>query len=63
MVYTAGLLGAQFIGINQGVDATNLVGNGGELTETEQAMQLEDLIKNFGVKQAESNAVDTGASK
>jgi hypothetical protein len=33
------------------------------LTETEQAMQLEDLIKNFGVKQAESNAVDTGASK
>ena len=63
MVYTAGLLGAQFIGINQGVDATNLVGNGGELTETEQAMQLEDLIKNFGVKQAEPNAVDTGASK
>ena len=59
MVYTAGLLGAQFIGINQGVDAANLVGNNGQLTETEQAMQLEDLIKNFGVKQAESAADST----
>lgn len=56
MVYTAGLLGAQFVGINQGNDAQNLVKDGGELTETEQAMQLEDLIKNFGVKQAESEA-------
>jgi phospholipid/cholesterol/gamma-HCH transport system substrate-binding protein len=63
MVYTAGLLGAQFIGINQGVDAANLVEDGGQLTETEQAMQLEDLIKNFGVKQAESNAADKGATQ
>lgn len=63
MVYTAGLLGAQFIGINQGVDAANLVEDGGQLTETEQAMQLEDLIKNFGVKQAESNATDKGATQ
>ena len=58
MVYTAGLLGAQFIGINQGADAANLVGNGGQLTETERAMQLEDLIKNFGVKQAEASAAE-----
>lgn len=63
MVYTAGLLGAQFIGINQGVDAANLVDDGGQLTETEQAMQLEDLIKNFGVKQAETNAADTGVTQ
>ncbi|MBS1174013.1 MAG: mlaD [Burkholderiaceae bacterium] len=63
MVYTAGLLGAQFIGINQGVDAANLVGDGGQLTETEQAMQLEDLIKNFGVKQAETDATGAGATK
>ena len=63
MVYTAGLLGAQFIGINQGVDAANLVEDGGQLTETEQAMQLEDLIRNFGVKQAESNAADKGATQ
>ena len=56
MVYTAGLLGAQFIGINQGNDATNFIQDGGQLTETEQAMQLEDLIKNFGVKQAEASA-------
>jgi hypothetical protein len=56
-------LGAQFIGINQGVDAANLVTNGGQLTETEQAMQLEDLIKNFGVKQAEANATDASTTK
>ncbi len=62
MVYTAGLLGAQFIGINQGVDAT-LVNNGGQLTNTEQAMQLEDLIKEFGVKQAESSADQAQPSK
>lgn len=60
MVYTAGLLGAQFIGINQGVDAEHVLADGGELTETEQAMQLEDLIKNFGVKQMESSAKTDG---
>ena len=63
LVYTSGLLGAQFIGINQGVDEANLIADGGELKETEQAMQLEDLIKNFGVKQMESSAKsDTAGS-
>ena len=61
MVYTSGLLGAQFIGINQGVDAEHMVADGGELIETEQAMQLEDLIKNFGVKQMESSAKSDSA--
>lgn len=64
MVYTSGLLGAQFIGINQGVDAEHVLTDGGELTETEQAMQLEDLIKNFGVKQMESaSKADDGVAK
>ena len=64
VIYTSGLLGAQFVGINQGVDEANLVSNGGELTETEQAMQLEDLIKDFGVKQMESNSKkDDGAAE
>ena len=61
MVYTSGLLGAQFIGINQGADAEHMVAEGGELIETEQAMQLEDLIKNFGVKQMESSAKSDSA--
>ncbi len=64
MVYTSGLLGAQFIGINQGVDAEHVVADGGELKDTEQAMQLEDLIKNFGVKQMESaSKADEGAKQ
>ena len=61
LVYTSGLLGAQFIGMNQGVDEANLIADGGELKETEQAMQLEDLIKNFGVKQMESAAKTDGS--
>lgn len=59
LVYTSGLLGAQFVGINQGADAEHIIADGGELTETEQAMQLEDLIKNFGVKQMESGSSES----
>lgn len=63
MIYTTGLLGAQFVNIEQGVDTVNYLGNGGVITDTEQAMQLEEALKNFGVKQIESDAQDDGKAK
>lgn len=45
-IRTAGLLGEQFIGIDPGADETYLKA-GSEITQTQSAMVLEDLINKF----------------
>ena len=45
-IYTAGLLGEQYIGLEAGAEETFLT-NGGEITLTQSAMVLEQMIGQF----------------
>jgi phospholipid/cholesterol/gamma-HCH transport system substrate-binding protein len=45
-IYTAGLLGEQYIGLEAGGDTTNL-GEGDRITQTQDAVVLEKLISQF----------------
>jgi phospholipid/cholesterol/gamma-HCH transport system substrate-binding protein len=45
-IYTAGLLGEQYIGLEAGGDMTNL-GEGDRITQTQDAVVLEKLISQF----------------
>ena len=45
-IYTAGLLGEQYIGLEPGGDTTNL-GEGDRITQTQDAVVLEKLISQF----------------
>lgn len=51
-IMTAGLLGEQYIGLSAGAEDTNLA-NGAEITFTQSAVVLEDLISKFLFSTAE----------
>ncbi|HHC72495.1 MAG TPA: MCE family protein, partial [Thiotrichales bacterium] len=45
-IYTAGLLGEQFIGLEPG-GSESFLGDGGEIVQTQSALVLENLIGHF----------------
>ncbi|MGD8911414.1 MAG: outer membrane lipid asymmetry maintenance protein MlaD [Candidatus Thiodiazotropha sp.] len=55
-IYTSGLLGEQFIGLDPGGSLDNLKG-GSELMMTQSALVLEEIIGQFLFSKAEENAV------
>jgi phospholipid/cholesterol/gamma-HCH transport system substrate-binding protein len=55
-IYTSGLLGEQFIGLDPGGSLENLKG-GSELMMTQSALVLEEIIGQFLFSKAEENAV------
>lgn len=56
-ILTSGLLGEQYIGLQQGADDTNLQ-NGDTITITSSALVLEELIGKFMTSFAEKNATE-----
>lgn len=61
-ILTAGLLGEQYIGIEAGSDAANLVA-GDVIGATQSAVVLENLISQFLYSKAADGATATGADK
>ncbi|MCP1660510.1 outer membrane lipid asymmetry maintenance protein MlaD [Neisseria perflava] len=61
-ILTSGLLGEQYIGLQQGGDTDNLA-NGDTISITSSAMVLENLIGKFMTSFAEKNASGDGGSK
>lgn len=57
-IYTAGLLGEQYIGLEAGGDETNLK-NGDKITQTQDAVVLEKMISQFLFNKASENKDDT----
>jgi phospholipid/cholesterol/gamma-HCH transport system substrate-binding protein len=61
-IVTAGLLGTQFINIQEGPSIDNLLKPNGVIEDTQEAMILEDLIKAFGINKAEEASKTDGAA-
>lgn len=61
-ILTSGLLGEQYIGIEPGADEKNLVA-GDNVTSTQSAVVLENLISQFLFNSAASDAPAGGAAK
>lgn len=59
-IYTAGLLGEQYIGLEVGGEDTNLK-DGDKITHTQDAVVLEKLISQFLYSKASENKTDTKA--
>jgi phospholipid/cholesterol/gamma-HCH transport system substrate-binding protein len=55
-IYTSGLLGEQYIGLDPGGSLENLT-QGSELTMTQSALVLEEMIGQFLFSKAEENAL------
>jgi phospholipid/cholesterol/gamma-HCH transport system substrate-binding protein len=61
-IYTAGLLGEQYVGLEAGGDEVNLA-NGDKITQTQDAVILEKMISQFLYSKAsEENKDTTGVS-
>lgn len=56
-IYTAGLLGEQYVGLEAGGDEVNLV-NGDKITQTQDAVVLEKMISQFLYNKAAEPAED-----
>lgn len=61
-IYTAGLLGEQYIGLEAGGDETNLA-NGDKITQTQDAVVLEKMISQFLYNKASEPAAPTANSE
>ena len=59
-ILTSGLLGEQYIGVEAGADDQNLAG-GDNVTQTQSAVVLENLISQFLYNSAANNASSGGA--
>ncbi|MET0089207.1 MAG: outer membrane lipid asymmetry maintenance protein MlaD [Candidatus Thiodiazotropha sp.] len=57
-IYTSGLLGEQYIGLDPGGSLENLK-QGSELTLTQSALVLEEIIGQFLFSKAEENAISS----
>ena len=57
-IYTAGLLGEQYIGLEAGGDEVNLA-NGDKITQTQDAVILEKMISQFLYSKASEETKDT----
>jgi phospholipid/cholesterol/gamma-HCH transport system substrate-binding protein len=60
-IYTAGLLGEQYIGLEAGGDENNLK-NGDKITQTQDAVVLEKMISQFLFNKASESKEDTKAT-
>ncbi len=60
-IYTAGLLGEQYIGLEAGSEETNLK-DGDKITQTQDAIVLEKLISQFLFSKATETPTDTPAA-
>jgi phospholipid/cholesterol/gamma-HCH transport system substrate-binding protein len=54
-IYTAGLLGEQYVGLDPG-GSTEVLKNGSQITMTQPALVLEEIIGQFLFSKAEENA-------
>jgi phospholipid/cholesterol/gamma-HCH transport system substrate-binding protein len=54
-IYTSGLLGEQYVGLDPGGSLENL-GQGSEITMTQSALVLEEIVGQFLFNKAEENA-------
>ena len=61
-IYTAGLLGEQYIGLEAGGDETPLK-NGDKITQTQDAVILEKMISQFLYSKASEETKDTAPAK
>ena len=61
-IYTAGLLGEQYIGLEAGGDETNLVNND-KITQTQDAIVLEKMISQFLYSKASEAPAETSGAK
>ena len=61
-IYTAGLLGEQYVGLEAGGDEANLK-NGDKITHTQDAVVLEKMISQFLFNKASENKDDASATK
>ena len=61
-ILTSGLLGEQYIGIEAGADEKNLA-SGDNVTQTQSAVVLENLISQFLYNSAANNASSGGSGK
>lgn len=61
-IYTAGLLGEQYIGLEAGGDEVNLA-NGDKIAQTQDAVVLEKMISQFLYNKAAEPAASTGISE
>ena len=61
-IYTSGLLGEQYIGLEAG-GSDDLLANGGKITQTQSAIVLENLISQFLYNKAADSGQDKGATK
>ena len=61
-IYTAGLLGEQYIGLEAGGDEESLK-NGDKITQTQDAVVLEKMISQFLFSKASENKADDKASQ
>jgi phospholipid/cholesterol/gamma-HCH transport system substrate-binding protein len=57
-IYTSGLLGEQYIGLDPGGSLENLK-QGSEVTMTQSALVLEEIIGQFLFSKAEENAISS----
>lgn len=60
-IYTAGLLGEQYLGLEAGAGETNLV-NGDKITQTQDAVVLEKMIGQFLYSKASESSKDSPAA-
>ncbi|MES2579137.1 MAG: outer membrane lipid asymmetry maintenance protein MlaD [Pseudomonadota bacterium] len=60
-IYTAGLLGEQYVGLEAGGDEVNLV-NGDKITQTQDAVVLEKMISQFLYNKAAEPAAESTKS-
>ncbi len=60
-IMTSGLLGEQYIGLTPGADEKNLA-DGGQITYTQSAVVLEELISKFLFSKAESEGSASGSN-
>ena len=61
-IYTAGLLGEQYVGLEAGGDEESLK-NGDKITQTQDAVVLEKMISQFLFSKASENKADEKASQ
>ncbi len=60
-IYTAGLLGEQYVGLEPGGDETSLA-NGDKITQTQDAVILEKMISQFLYSKASETPADSPAT-
>ena len=61
-IYTAGLLGEQYVGLEAGGDEVNLA-NGDKITQTQDAVILEKMISQFLYSKASEETKETAPAK